>query len=137
MNEQGDLPPPEDTLEEVLEELRRYGEECGTPNWDGFDALPVGEDTLGNAKIFLIRLHDALGSISGPSFCCEPDGSLDIEWQGGASGDHILEVTLHKEDSLMWTLIWGDHRDHGFTKLEKDRELSPVIPILLSKVIAT
>ena len=60
----------------VLNELATVWGECREPDWDGFHALPVSQDTLRNACLFLES--PPLG-FPVPSVGAEPDGHLTLE----------------------------------------------------------
>lgn len=96
-------------VENVLfEELPEVWEECSTPNWDGYDALPVTEETYRNAERFLESLP--LG-FSPTSVGAEADGEITLEWY--RSGRWILSVSVTPNGYLHYASIQGLSKIYG------------------------
>lgn len=92
----------------IREELGTVWEECRHRDWDGFGALPVSQDTLGNAYKFLESLP--LGCPA-PSVGAEPDGQLTLEWHRGPRRTLSLSVT--PEGDLHYAALVGPNRVYG------------------------
>ncbi len=90
------------------DELATIGEECRQPNWDGFQALPVTQDALRNAYLFLELLP--LG-FPAPSIGAEPDGHLTLEWHRAAQ--RTLSVSVSPDGDLHYAALVGPNRVYG------------------------
>jgi hypothetical protein len=95
--------PPEDArLDRELDDILQ---ECSLPNWDGYEAKPIGRDsvTVKEAIRFLKQLPD---HISYPELCPEPTGELGMMWE---KGGYRLAVSI---DSSR-TISYGGISLHG------------------------
>ena len=92
----------------VREELAAVWEECREPNWDGFQALPVSQDTLRNTYEFLEAMPVAFPA---PSIGAEPDGSLTMEWHRSAR--RTLSVSVSPDGYLHFAALFGPNRVYG------------------------
>jgi hypothetical protein len=92
----------------VFEELATVAEDCRNADWDGYDALPVTQDTLRNAFCFLEALP--LGTRA-PSVGAEPDGHLTLEWY--RSPRRTLSVSVSPEGDLHYAALFGPNRVYG------------------------
>ena len=92
----------------VFSELASLAEECRVPNWDGFGALPVAQETLRQAIRFLQALP--LG-VSAPSLGAEPDGQLTLEWHRSAR--YTLSVSVSPEGELHYAALMGLSKVYG------------------------
>jgi hypothetical protein len=62
---------------------------CDLPcNWDGYGALPVSRETIGNSRGALLLL---LRHISAPDITPNPNGTIGFEWTS-AHGEAHLEI---------------------------------------------
>ena len=95
-------------FETMLEELGTVWEECRFPNWDGYDALPVQQETLRNAYLFIESLP--LGFPS-PSIGAEPDGDLTFEWHH--SRRRTLSISVSSAGELHFAALLGPSRRYG------------------------
>jgi hypothetical protein len=73
----------------VFEELLKAFEECRKPNWDGYGAEAVREETYHLAHQFLVALPR---STPAPSIGAEPDGHITVEWY--RSPQRTLSVSI-------------------------------------------
>jgi hypothetical protein len=92
----------------VREELATVWNDCRVPNWDGYEALPVTQDTLRNAYSFLETLP--LG-FPAPSIGAEPDGHLTLEWH--RSSRRTLSVSVSPDDELHYAGLFGPSHVYG------------------------
>jgi hypothetical protein len=92
----------------LRDELATVWDECRQPNWDGFQALPVTQDTLRNAYRFLELLP--LG-FPAPSLGAEPDGQLTLEWHRSAR--RTLSVSVSPDGELHYAAHVGPNRVYG------------------------
>ncbi len=92
----------------LREELGEVWEQCREPNWDGFGALAVDNDTLRNTYMLLESLP--LGPRP-PSVGAEPDGSLTLEWH--RSPRRTLSVSVSPDGDLHYAALFGPNREYG------------------------
>lgn len=92
----------------VLNELVDIWKECNTPNWDGYDALPVQAATLRYTYLLLEALP--LGYPS-PSVGAEPDGHLTLEWYRHPRW--ILSVSISPTGTLYYAALFGNSDVRG------------------------
>ena len=95
-------------FERTVEELDAVWEECREANWDGYGALPVTQDVLRNAYVFLESMP--LG-YPRPSVGAEPDGELTLEWY--RSPRRTLSVSVTPYGELHYSALFGPSRDFG------------------------
>lgn len=89
-------------------ELAVVEEECGSPNWDGYGAAPVGKDAISAAHRFMWVLP--LG-IPAPSVGAEPDGNVTFEWHRSAR--RTLSVSVTSDGELHYAALIGPGRAYG------------------------
>lgn len=92
----------------VFDELATVWEECREPNWDGFQAVPVTQDTLRNTYRFLEALPFGFPQ---PSVGAEPDGDLTLEWH--RSPRRTLSVSINADGDLNYAALLGPNRSYG------------------------
>ena len=63
--------------EKFLSELFSLAQECNEPNWDGYDADPIDQQALSNAKILIESLPEEFPL---PECSVEPDGEISLDW---------------------------------------------------------
>lgn len=93
---------------ESLEELWDVWQECRQPNWDGYDAIPVEQDTY-SATYELIESFP-LG-FPRPSIGAEPDGQLTLEWHN--SPWRTLSVSVDPSGYLHYAGLFGPNKRYG------------------------
>lgn len=117
-------------IEPSLDELGTVWEECRLPNWDGYGAAPVSQDTLRNTYTLLESLP--LG-MPRPSIGAEPDGQLTLEWH--RSSRRTLSVSVTPDGELHFAALLGPNRVYGTEVffgdvpqriLELIRQVSPI-----------
>jgi hypothetical protein len=89
-------------------ELIELWDECQTPDWDGYDALPIKEKTFNNAWAVIEALP--LGCPL-PSFGAEPDGHITLEWYRHPRW--ILSISVSPEGYLYYAALFGDSSVKG------------------------
>jgi hypothetical protein len=114
-----------DSGQDVFEELLKTFEECRQPNWDGYEAQPVREETYRLAHRFLASLPL---SIPVPSIGAEPDGHITVEWY--RSPQRTLSVSISPDGELHYAALLGAERICG-TETFRAR-----MPQVLSDLIA-
>lgn len=82
-------------LSRLFEELRSVFTECSVPNWDGYDALPVGKTTFKNAWTFLLSIPAGLlpSSVGADAF-----GDITFEWF--VAKRNILTISINSRNQL-------------------------------------
>jgi hypothetical protein len=95
-------------IEPVREELGTVWEECRTPNWDGYGAAAVSQDSLRNTYLLLESLPLASPR---PSIGAEPDGELTLEWHH--SPRRTLSVSVSPAGELHFAALLGPNRVYG------------------------
>ncbi len=114
-----------DSGQDVFEELLKTCEECRDPNWDGYGAQPVSEETYHLALQFLQSLPSGMAV---PSVGAEPDGHLTVEWY--RSPRRTLSVSIGCDGELYYAALLGTERVCG-TETFRAR-----MPQVLSDLIA-
>jgi len=93
---------------EALEELWEVWEECRHANWDGYDALPVEQETYHRAYTLIESLP--LG-FPRPSVGAEPDGHLTLEWY--KSQRRTLSISVDPDGFLHYAGLFGPSKKFG------------------------
>lgn len=92
----------------IRHELGTVWDECRQADWDGFGALPVTEDTLRNAYLFLESLP---WGFPAPSVGAESDGQLTFEWHRGPW--RTLSISVTPDGDLHYAALVGPNRIYG------------------------
>jgi hypothetical protein len=92
----------------AFDELAAVWEDCRQPNWDGYRAVPVSQDTLRNTNVFLVSLPL---SCPPPSIGAEPDGDLTVEWHFAPR--HTLSVSITPTGDLHYAALLAPNRVYG------------------------
>ena len=114
-----------DRSQDVFEELLKTFEECREPNWDGYGAQSVREETYHLAHQFLAALSLRTPV---PSIGAEPDGHITAEWH--RSPQRTLSVSISSDGDLHYAALLGAERICG-TETFRAR-----MPQVLSDLIA-
>ena len=114
-----------DSGQDAFEELFQTFEECREPNWDGYGAQSVREETYDLAHQFLTALPL---STPVPSIGAEPDGHITVEWH--RSPQRTLSVSISPDGELHYAALLGAERICG-TETFRAR-----MPQVLSDLIA-
>lgn len=102
-----------DDSETLISELREIAEECGEPNWDGYDALPIESRTLELAKRLVYALPEGLPL---PEAAPEPDGFISLDWIW--SKNRVFSLSIGKTDELSYAWIDNEDRGYGVAKFD-------------------
>ena len=89
-------------------ELYAFWQECKCPNWDGYNALAVQEETL--IKTYWLIDSLPLGYPL-PSVGAEPDGYLTLEWYSNPRC--ILSVSISPESMLYYAALFDTRSEQG------------------------
>lgn len=95
-------------LERAREDLDELVSECSTPNWDGYGAEPIDEESCALAYRFL----EGLG-FGGPfpAVGADPDGEISFEWYRGPR--RTLSMSVSPAGELHYAAIVGASRLYG------------------------
>jgi hypothetical protein len=113
----------------VLDELLKTFEECRQPNWDGYGAQAVGEETYHLAHQFLTALSL---STPVPSIGAEPDGQITVEWY--RSPERTLSVSISPDGELHYAALLGSTKAYGTEPFVG--EVPKIISSLIHRVAA-
>lgn len=94
--------------QETLEELSEVWYECREANWDGYQALPVEQETFHGAYTLIESLP--LG-FPRPSIGAEPDGHLTLEWY--KSPRRCVSVSVAPDGLLHYAGLYGANKRYG------------------------
>src|SRR5947208_1414199 len=91
----------------VFEELLKTFDECREPNWDGYGAQSVREETYDLAHQFLeaLPLSSTVSSIG-----AEPDGQITVEWY---RSPRTLYVSISPAGELHYAALLGSAKTCG------------------------
>ena len=92
----------------IRSELYELIEECGEPDWDGYNAVPVDCDSILAARKFLLSLP--LGTRR-PSVGILPSGNVTLEWQH--SRRRSLTVSFSPDGDIHYAALLGAGRQSG------------------------
>lgn len=112
----------------ALSELISVWNECNTPNWDGYNALPVNGVTAQNAYQFIRAL--SIGTPL-PSVGAEPDGSIALEWYQHSRW--ILSVSVNSTRTIYYAALFGVEKASGSVPFLDD-EIPATIVNLVQRV---
>lgn len=105
-------------------------EECREPNWDGYGAQPVCDETYRFAYEFLTALPL---DTPAPSVGAEPDGHLTVEWY--RSLERTLSVSIGTDGNLHFAALLGLTKAYGTEPFVG--EVPKIISDLIHRVSAT
>ena len=89
-------------------ELVAVFEECSQPGWDGYEALPVEQETYVKAYCLLENLP---GNVPAPEISAEPDGHLTFGWY--SNPNRVISVSISPEGELHYAALLGTGRHFG------------------------
>ena len=95
---------PSETRQELIEINTEHKEN----GWDGYDALPIDNETLEKAYIFLLALPR---SIPLPEVEADPSGEISFEWY--KSPTQIFNMRIDKLNMLTYAGLFGADSVHG------------------------
>ena len=98
-----------DYLSGVRAALKEIYLECSEAGWDGYDALPVTQETYDEAVRFLSALPSWL---SMPEIVPEPDGDIGFEWNFGKN--RLLVASVDGTNRITYAGLLGTgNKAHG------------------------
>ncbi len=83
-------------------------DECRMPNWDGYGAEAVSQQSFSVAYRFLDALPFGFPL---PSIGAEPDGCLTLEWH--RTPHHTVSVSASPQAELHYSALIGPNRVYG------------------------
>ena len=105
-------------------QLNRSVEEASTLGWDGYEAVPVSQDSYRAALAFLEAFP---AQYPFPEIGADPDGEVSLEWYAGPR--QTLSVSISPKGVLSYAGLFGNEAVHGF-----DVFVDVVPPSILSLV---
>jgi len=110
---------------EIINDIREVYYEASKEDWDGYDAEPISEETLIEAKKFARMLPPSLPL---PEIVPEPDGSIGFEWY--RQKGYVFVVSVAGNNVITYAGLFGKNREiHG-----KDEFDSAVPKIIINLV---
>ena len=101
-------------LYNVITSLLDIYKECSAPNWDGYGAHPINEETYEEA----FKIIDSLPLfIEMPDIVCEPTGEIAFEWNKGR--DQIFVVSVGGKHKINYAGIFTGNKTHGSEYFEE------------------
>jgi len=95
-------------LREARGILQEIAEEHNEPNWDGYNALPVNENSLYRADEFLRMLPL---NVSLPNIDVDPDGEVSFDWYNDS--DDVFSISIGETGRLAFAGMFGPSEVHG------------------------
>lgn len=92
----------------LMADLIKIGEDFKTGGWDGYDASPVLEQTISNAKRIIRALPK---SLQFPTVGAECDGHITLEWY--RHPHKLLSVSVGPDGFLYYAALIGDQSFKG------------------------
>ncbi len=92
----------------TLDELADVWEKCRSPDWDGFSAMPVQQETLTAAYMLIDSLPL---NFPQPAVGAEPDGQITLEWH--RAPHRTLSVSIDRDGFLHYAGLYGANRQYG------------------------
>ncbi len=98
-----------DYLGGVFAALKETYQECSEAGWDGYDALPITQETYDEAVRFLSALPSWLPA---PEIVPEPDGDIGFEWNFGKN--RLLVASVDGANRITYAgLLRTGNKAHG------------------------
>ena len=95
-------------FEEARQSLKVLSRECSEANWDGYNALPITENTFEEARKIIELLPT---SIPMPEILAEPGGEIGFEWRKGQK--LIFVISVEGKYRINYAGIFGSNKIHG------------------------
>jgi hypothetical protein len=95
-------------LEESLDRLVEVYVEASEPNWDGYGADPLTEQSLRNAAIFLCTLPSGLPT---PDISADAQGEFHFEWFSNPY--RTFSVSIGSKGVASYAGLFGTSRTRG------------------------
>jgi hypothetical protein len=92
----------------AMDELASVWNDCKIPDWDGYGAAAVNQDTFRNAYFVLESLPPGFPA---PSIAAEPDGAVTLEWH--RSPRRTLSVSVDEMGDLHYAALLGPNQQFG------------------------
>ena len=114
----------------AFDQLWAVWQDCKQPNWDGYGAVPVEQETYRNAYELIEALP--LGCPLPTSFGAEPDGHLALEWHRHPRW--TLSVSVGLDGTLHYAALLGIEDPRGSCLF--DGKISETLLSLIRRVSA-
>jgi hypothetical protein len=100
------------SLTDTLIDLWETYQECSSPNWDGYRAMPVTRETFNVADRFLRSLPV---SFPVPDVDAEPGGEIGFEWR---KHNNVVAAAVSHSARLHYAAAYGRETIHGSIDFE-------------------
>jgi|GEM_PF-3823279 len=97
------MAPEQTKINRDMADLRA---ECSTLGWDGYQAKPLCDHSIQNARNFIALLENE--SITYPDLSAEPNGLLVMDWEGNG---YQIGISIDRDECLAWGGIYKNK--HG------------------------
>ena len=105
----------------AMDEIMNIAENCGTNNWDGYDAMPVSNAAINNTIAFVQALLEVLPM---PEFSAEPDGSICLDW--AVDRYAVFSISIGHNNRISYAWINGTDKGHGVARFD-----GSTIPVMI------
>jgi len=95
-------------LNDILQSLDELCKECSEEGWDGYNAIPVAEDTCDEAKRFIKSLPI---NFPMPEIVPEPNGGIGLEWSKG--NRQVFVASVSGKSQIVYAGLFGINKTHG------------------------
>jgi hypothetical protein len=92
----------------AMDELGTVWSDCSVPNWDGYEAVAVTQDTLRNAYLVLESLPAGFPI---PSIGAEADGAITLDWH--RSPRRTVSISVDESSDLHYAALLGPNQQFG------------------------
>lgn len=97
----------------AISELITMANECGSPGWDGADAVELDVIAVRQATTFLRALPD---DIPMPEFAPEPDGCVSLDWI--KSKHRVFSLSIGRSNRLAFAWLDGADKGHAVARFD-------------------
>ncbi|MBW2059957.1 MAG: hypothetical protein JRI95_00175 [Deltaproteobacteria bacterium] len=103
-------------LDRMIEALQEIREEASEPNWDGYDAEPISDNTYYQAREMLLYWISSYTLL--PELSPEPDGGIGFEWY--KKNKQVFVISVDGSNEVTYAGIFGLEKEHGVVPYTPD-----------------
>ena len=92
----------------LLNDVVSLFKEASRPGWDGYQARPIGGETVENVLTFIELLPPDMPK---PELVPEPDGEIALEWHRSSSW--VLSISIGPRNRLAYAGLFGLNKSYG------------------------
>ena len=112
---------------DTLEKIRR---DCGSPDWDSYDAMPVEECTIAHAQKFLDALPEKLRRVD---IFPLSDGHIDFEWCKAST--EVITAEIDRDGHVVVCPLFEEH-PHVHTEFDFTGEIPANVLEMIRAVVS-